>query len=294
MRLGVGNWLVQKIGGWLSKNKPPRRAYLCDFDRIRYEIRPGDVLLVEGRNHISHSIQQITQSPWSHAMLYIGRLHDIDDPELRKVVKEHYDGDRADQLVIESLLGKGTIITPLTQYHEDHIRISRPQGLSRNDAQKVIAYAISRLGCEYNLRHVFDLMRFLFPWAIMPRRWRSTLFEASASRPTHDICSSVIAAAFTSVKFPILPIVKHDSERGLELIARHAKLFTPSDFDYSPYFNIIKYPFFAIAEKMDYKDLPWREDKIAIEDRQDIKIVDRPNAGNDPETQEKEKKKKGE
>ena len=77
--MNFGNWLIAKTGRWLTRNTAPSRAYLCDFDRIRYELRPGDVLLIEGRNHISNVIKQITQSPWTHSALYIGRLHDIDD-----------------------------------------------------------------------------------------------------------------------------------------------------------------------------------------------------------------------
>lgn len=273
MRIGFGNWLIKKIGGYLTRDRPSNHGYLCDFDRIRYEVRPADVLLIEGRNHISHVIKQITQSSWSHSCLYIGRLHDIDDPELRQHVKKFYDGPSDAQLVVEGMLGQGTIITALAHYKNDHIRICRPAGLSRSDAQKVTAYSINKLGGQYSLRHIFDLMRFLFPWAIMPKRWRSVLFEHNTLKPTHDICSSMIADAFSSVKFPILPIVKTDHEKGLELIQRNSKLFTPSDFDYSPYFNIIKYPFFAISETIPYKDLPWRDDVIGIDHKSHIEII---------------------
>lgn len=273
MRIGFGNWLIKKIGAYLTNDRPSQRGYLCDFDRIRYEVRPADVLLIEGRNHISQVIKQITQSSWSHSCLYIGRLHDIDDPELRQHVKKYYDGPSDSQLVIEGILGRGTIVTPLVHYKNDHIRICRPAGLSRADAQKVTSYAINKLGGQYSLRHIFDLMRFLFPWAIMPKRWRSVIFEHNALKPTHDICSSMIAEAFSSVKFPILPIVKTDHEKGLELIQRSTKLFTPSDFDYSPYFNIIKYPFFAISETMPYKDLPWRDDVVGIDHKSHVEII---------------------
>lgn len=276
MNLGIGDWIVKKIGAYLTKDRPPLRSYLCDFDRIRYEVRPADVLLIEGRNHVSHVIKQITQSTWSHACLYIGRLHDIDDPELREHVRKHFDGSSNEQLVIEGMLGQGTIVTPLSHYKNDHIRISRPAGLARADAQKVIAFAINKLGGEYSLRHLLDLFRFLFPWGIMPKRWRSVIFEHNALKPTHDICSSMIAEAFACVKFPILPIVRTDSEHGLQLIQRHSKIFTPSDFDYSPYFNIIKYPFFALSETAPYRDLPWQDDVVAIDSKQGIEVIKKP------------------
>jgi hypothetical protein len=281
------NWLTTKIGHWLTKNRPPRRVNLCDFDRIRYEIRPGDVLLIEGRNHISTIIRRITQSPWSHAALYVGRLYDVDDPELRKKIRQRFGGSSDSQLLIESMIGKGTIITPLSHYRHDHIRICRPQGLSRSDAQKVIGYAITRLGGKYNVRHVVDLARLLLPWGVFPRRWRSSLFEYKPSQPIYDICSSMIAEAFASVKFPILPIVKHDDDgNGIELIQRNPRLFTPSDFDYSPYFDIIKYPFFSILETPSYHHLPWKEGAISVDDESEAivnidkssKLLDKENS----------------
>ncbi|MBX9696625.1 MAG: hypothetical protein K2X53_00910 [Alphaproteobacteria bacterium] len=260
MKIGISNWIISKIGGWLMKDRAPEHDYLCDFDRICYETRPCDVLLIEGRNHISNIIKNITQSPWSHAALYIGRIHDIDDPKLRQHIRQYYHGPSETQLLIESILGKGTIVVPINTYINDHIRICRPEGLSRSDAQKVISFAVGRLGVKYSVRHIFDLFRFLFPWTIMPRKWRSTVFETNPLKPTHDICSSMLAAAFASVKFPILPIVKHSDEKGVQLVQRNPKLFTPSDFDYSPYFSIIKYPFFTLAENLPYKNLPWSEE----------------------------------
>ena len=39
---------------------------------LRAYIKPGDILLIEGRNHISGIIKYLTQSTWSHAALYVG------------------------------------------------------------------------------------------------------------------------------------------------------------------------------------------------------------------------------
>ncbi len=122
---------------------------------------------------------------------------------------------------------------------------------------------MGRLGRKYDLRHIFDLARFLFPWGLFPRRWRSTLFQHNALKPTEDICSSMIADAFHSVDFPILPLVKKDEEDNLELIQRNPRLFTPSDFDYSPYFNVIKYPIFKLGKDYTSHQLPWNRDEIS-------------------------------
>ncbi len=261
--------LTKKIIDWITEERPNTDFPLCDFERIRYELRPSDVLLIEGRSRISEVIKQITQSTWSHACLYIGRVHDIDDPILRERLTEHFQGDMNVQLVIEGYLGKGTIVSPLDNYCGDHIRICRPRGLSRHDAQQVIGFGINKLGTDYDIRQLFDMARFIVPWSILPRRWRSTLFEYHVGDATKVVCSSMIAEAFGSIDFPILPVVKQHEESGVELFVRNPKLFTPSDFDYSPYFDIIKYPFIAFSDSP-YRHLPWNKDGLVSPDGETI------------------------
>src|SRR3989344_2256035 len=207
--------------GWLSKEiyDPPHPTYY-NYEQMKYEVRVGDVLLVEGRSRISRVINWISSSPWTHAALYIGRLYDIQDPHLRQLVYKHYQGAPEEQLVIESLLGKGVIVTPLSFYRKHHVRICRPRGLNFDSAQKVSGYVIARLGVQYSLRHIFDLARFLFPWPILPRQWRSSLFAYQAGVQTRLSCSLLIAEAFASIKFPLLPLVQEKGDKGLEFIRR--------------------------------------------------------------------------
>lgn len=251
------NWVFKKFGEWLMQEEPPLYEYMVDFDRVTYEVKPGDVILVEGRHRISRIISHITLSPWTHSALYIGRLHEIEDEKIRKKAAKHCHCSHEEQLVLESLLGKGTIISPLHKYRHVNIRICRPMGLAPHDAQSVIAFTVNRLGSQYNMRQIFDLFRFLFPWGLWPRRWRSSLFQHNAQQPTEDICSSMIAQAFESVKFPVLPVVTKEKEK-YQLIQRNPRLFTPRDFDYSPYFGIIKYPILPIEEAAAYRKLPWK------------------------------------
>ncbi len=261
MKSRFAHWFISKVSRWLSYELPLTPAYLYDFDKIRFEIRSADVLLVEGRNRISRIVKQMTQSTWSHSALYIGRLHDIDDMQLREHLQKFYHGPPDEQLVIESLMGRGTIITTLSHYKNHNIRICRPRGLSREDAQKIVDFTLHHLGARYSLRHIFDLGRFLFPWGIVPRRWRSTLFVHNALKPTEEICSSLIGTAFKTIHFPILPEVVRDAE-GLTLVSRNPRLFTPKDFDCSPFFDIIKYPMLPIISEGIYKYLPWQENKM--------------------------------
>lgn len=249
--------LNQLLLNWLTKERKVTGVPMCDFERIKYELRPADVLLFEGRNRISDVIKYITQSSWSHAAIYIGRIHDIHDPIVRNKALEFYDGPPDTQLLVEGMVGRGTIITPLNEYRQDHIRICRPRGLSPQDAQKTIEYSISRLGNDYDIRQILDLMRFMLPWSIFPKRFGSTLFDKTAGKSTRTVCSTMIADAFKAIHFPILPHVQKHEKKGLLFKPRNTRLYTPRDFDYSPYFEIIKYPFVSVDDEPAYRRLPW-------------------------------------
>ncbi|MES9969928.1 MAG: YiiX/YebB-like N1pC/P60 family cysteine hydrolase [Candidatus Thiodiazotropha sp.] len=264
----LGQKIMQWIAEWLTKESPPSTSPLCDFNRLSYELRPADVLLVEGRTRVSNVIKTITQSTWTHSALYIGRIYDIRDPQLQQRVRMAYQGDLSEQLMVEALLGEGTIIAPLSKYRNDHLRICRPTGLEPEDVHKVVAHAIKHIGTDYDVRHLLDLARFFFPWAILPRRWRSSLFEHNAGSPTRTVCSSMLASAFNDVNFPILPFIDRDEDGSLRFFKRNPRLFTPKDFDYSPYFDIIKYPFLGLDDLGVYRRLPWCDDTILYNDNE--------------------------
>jgi len=259
-------WINDTAVEWLIKETDPPPTPLCDFKRLQFEVRTGDVILIEGRSRISEVIKVVTQSPWSHSALYIGKIYDITDPILREEVKAHYKGDPENQLILEALIGKGTIISPMNDYQDDHVRICRPDGISPDDIQKVTAYALKHLGWDYDFRQILDLGRFFFPWHFLPRRWRSSLFQHNIGAPTRIVCSTLIAEAFNSVDFPILPFIDRDEDGSLRFFKRNPRLFAPRDFDYSPYFNIVKYPFIGVNDRGLYHRLPWVDEDVLYND----------------------------
>jgi len=253
------DWLIEPILRWLNEKRDVDDMPLCHFEKICESIEPCDVLLIEGRSRVAEVIKLITQSPWSHAALYIGRPKDIKNPRLRDIIDKHFSGDENTQLLAESELGLGTTVRPISVYEMEHIRISRPKNLSDEDKHHVIRYALSCLGYAYDVRQILDLARFLFPWRIMPRKFRSTLFSRNIGEATKTVCSTMIAESFNFVQFPILPYVKCDDQDGLKLYKRNPKFCVPRDFDYSPYFEIIKYPFIDYIDKSKgYRGLPWQ------------------------------------
>lgn len=273
--MSISGWLQKRFADWLNHEKEAGDSTLCDFEQLRYEIRSCDVLLVEGRSRVSEIIKNITQNTWTHSALYIGRLHDIEDPSLRAHIQQYYDGEPSEPLLIESLLGKGTIITPLNQYKGIHLRICRPKDLTPTDSNKVVAYALRHLGVDYDVRHLLDLARFLIPFGILPRRWRSSLFEYHPGVFTRIVCSTMIAECFGQVHYPILPVVRREEDGSLQFFKLNTRLLTPKDFDLSPYFEIIKYPILGQDGLAVYRQLPWSEEGLVCNDENDCFIPQR-------------------
>jgi hypothetical protein len=137
---------------------------------------------------------------------------------------------------------------PLSDYWNLHTRICRPLGLSSEEIDDVVGYVESRIGYQYDLKNVFDLARYLIQTPPVPVRWRRRLLALGSGDPTRAICSLLVAQAFQSVRYPILPestIIKSPDSACTTcydevLHIRHYSLFTPRDFDISPYFQIIK------------------------------------------------------
>lgn len=263
------NYLWNKFVKWLTYESPGKHSPLTNFERLRYELRQGDVLLIEGRSNVSEIIKSITQSIWTHSCLYIGRLHDVDDIALRDHIQKYRHSNPDEQLVVEAILGKGIIISSLDDYEGEHIRICRPRSITRTDSQTVIQYCIKRLGSDYNVRQIMDLARFMFPYWFLPRRWRSSLFEHNAGKPTKTVCSTMIAEAFAKIRFPIIPVVHQDKAGKLKVLRSNSKLITPRDFDHSPYFDVIKYPILDFDELGIYRTLPWDQTGVHFNDHGD-------------------------
>lgn len=251
----VSNWLIKDI-------HRPINEKLTDFTRLCQHIAPADIILVEGRSRVSRAIRAITQSPWTHAALYIGRIQDL-TPDQQSIISEHYNGPNNIPIVIESNMGIGVTVEPLSNYEHYHIRICRAEGIKPEGIKTVIDYALTKIGYPYDNQQIFDLVRFFIPWWVLPTRWRSTLFRHHAGGSTKLTCSLLIAEAFYQVRFPILPVITEQKIKSyFELIQRNPRLMVPCDFDYSPFFKVIKYPIIDLTN-LDEDSIVWKESLIS-------------------------------
>ncbi len=247
------NPVMSNLGGRLARylSRPnPRYKPLAttDLHSIAEAIAPGDVLLVEGNTRFSTAIKYLSQSTWSHAALYVGNAADPQDAARRELV--------------EADVVNGVITVPLDKYDGMHTRICRAVGLDDAARARVIGYALARVGHQYDLKNIFDLVRYLLPQPPVPVRWRRRMLALGSGDPSRAICSTLIAQAFQSVRYPILPTVTRrpaDVEDCNDcydevMQIRHHSLFVPRDFDISPYFEIVK-P--SLAGGFDYKSIVW-------------------------------------
>ena len=125
-------------------------------------------------------------------------------------------------------------------------------------------YAKARIGDRYDLKNVIDLARYMLPTPPVPTNYRRRLLALGSGEPTRAICSTLIAQAFQSIRYPILPVVTKtmagdpacEGCRSEMLRIRHHSLFAPRDFDVSPYFRIVK-P--LIERGFDSRTISWDE-----------------------------------
>ncbi|MFT6085528.1 MAG: hypothetical protein ACJAWT_001591 [Glaciecola sp.] len=272
--------VMSYIGDGLAKFLSKPTAYYQTFsllstDQLQANLRVGDLILVEGNNRISSAIKYLTQSTWSHVCIFIG-----EQPGLNPI--------------LEADLVEGVITVPLNKYDGFNLRICRPVNLTIEDTAALLSFVTERIGHQYDTKNIFDLMRYLLPTPPVPQRFRRGMLAFGSGDPTKAICSTLIAQAFQSIRYPILPmqideyedlmqtdlnnegsasnVIKQNNDEketvqinlkkvvrlnDEQLLAkRHFSHFTPRDFDLSPYFEVVK-P--TLTAGFDYQDIQWSE-----------------------------------
>lgn len=264
---GISGWL----GGWLARYLSQAThvhgtAAPTDPAKLMACLQPGDVVLVEGQTRVSVAIKYLTQSTWSHAALYAGPATGL------------VDANGAPRCFLEADIRDGVRAVGVAEFTGLHCRVCRPVGLGQAEIDALIAFVMSRLGQQYDVKNVIDLARYLFPTPPVPVRWRRRMLALGSGDPTRAICSTLIAQAFQSVRYPILPVVESVPSNNplcpacMEEIfhVRHYSLFVPRDFDLSPYFVVIK-P--MLTAGFDHRALAWDDAReraaipLAVPDR---------------------------
>ncbi len=247
----ISKLLVLYLTGHVKKYEP---FSVNSPEQLRTTLQPSDVLLIEGNQRFSVAVKYLTQSTWSHAAMFVGDITEMSGENVEP------------PMLIEADLENGVHAVALSKYEGFNTRICRPVGLLAEDVQKVVKFMVDSIGMGYDLKNIVDLARYLIPTPPVPTRWRRRMLSLGSGDPTRVICSTRIAQAFQSVRYPILPHVQKLTTQQTEeyqytqeeiLHIRHHSLFTPRDFDVSPYFNVIK-P--TVNQGFNYKQLVWSND----------------------------------
>ncbi|MDD9812163.1 MAG: lipo-like protein [Gammaproteobacteria bacterium] len=266
-RLNIGRRLARYLSAPIPGYEP-----FCTYDVpvLEAHLQPADILLVEGDTRISTAIKYLTQSTWSHSAFYAGDATGV------------FTDDGEPCPLVEAELAHGVIASPLSKYRAFNTRICRPVGLTVEDRDTVVKSMVDSIGLGYDLKHIFDLARYLLRTPPIPIRYRRRMLAFGSGDPSRAICSTLIAETFQSIRYPILPRVEkkktviskyHNRRLQISLYhysvqeilhIRHHSLFTPRDFDVSPYFKVIK-P--TVETGFDYR-------KLRIEDSSEADAAD--------------------
>lgn len=245
-------YLGRQLAKFLAKPRD-RNSHIptSPYGLLAATLRKGDVVLVEGSSRFASAIKYLTQSTWSHAALYIGDTLGPPPP-----------GEEPRVLVdVDVVEGVRTI--PLSAFSGLHTRICRPVGLSEPEVTALIRFMLDRKGITYDLKNIFDLARYFVRTPPMPGSMRRRALALGSGEPTKAICSTLLAQAFASVRYPILPEVElvdadapglRRAQREI-LHIRHYSLYVPRDFDVSPFFAVVK-P--RLDQGFDFRQLEWR------------------------------------
>ncbi|MBU2510272.1 hypothetical protein KJ966_03005 [bacterium] len=206
---------------------------LLEYKKKRFlEVaKPCDVILVKGNLRISHIIQTLTKSPYSHAALYKG------DGEIIEVEPE------------------GVLINSINKYIHLDIRICRPVMLSNKGKKTVLDYMekMIKLQPKYDIENMGNLL-FKY-WYTKFRPDTKVYIGGSTDFEKYYICSAMIAHGFHEAGYPVTPSLRFkkknkkitslktitDFEKMVNLMKKNYSQIVPGDFDNSPFFASIKF-----------------------------------------------------
>ena len=108
-----------------------RQRFPNDIARLKAELRPGDVLLVEGCQRVSEVIKYLTQSSWSHAALYVGDAMLKRSPDSAEQERQRH-GEDASALLVEANMEEGVCTAALSKYeYRQHSNMPTVQAACR-------------------------------------------------------------------------------------------------------------------------------------------------------------------
>jgi len=253
---------------------------VSNVSSLKKRLESGDVILVSGNARISTVVKVLTMSQWSHVVMYVGDRSDLLSDEEKAEWTKKYGKSCLEHLAIDADPIRRVHLKPVDDYVGLMLRHCRAEALNKEDCERVTEVALSQLGREYDIKHIISLLFFFaFPWELLPSSWRRVVRDFTLSEDDR-ICSRVLSEAFHSVGYPIRPlrVVPHrgvvenkalgiavgfkkrsksavklllggrvkpainrmTSKKYAEIHLRGPRHITPSDYDLSRFFSVVK------------------------------------------------------
>ncbi len=207
-------------------------AMLLEYKKNRFiEVaKPCDVILIRGNLRISHIIQTLTKSPYSHAAFYYG-----------------------DGKIIEAE-PEGVLVSDIDKYMNLDLRICRPVMLPSKGKKTVVEHMEEMLSLQPKYDAV-NMEKLLFKyWYTKFRPDTKVYIGGSTDFEKYYICSGMIAHGFQKAGYPIVPSLRlrkrtkikslrtlTDYEKMVKLFKKNYSQIVPGDFDNSPFFASVKF-----------------------------------------------------
>jgi hypothetical protein len=204
----------------LSQLLPPLVRYLAqplrrqpasamtDVRVLAPKLRPGDVLLTDGKTRAAALVRRVTRSPWAHVSMYVGPLEEGPEP----------------RCVVEADMAAGVRAVPLSELDDQQIRVLRATFLTDCERRRLAKWVINRIGDGYDLALALALARRLLLLSL-PLAARQVP-DSMAEGTRHFICSSLLVQAFMLVGHQISTEPRH---------------ITPRDFDGAAGFEVMRF-----------------------------------------------------
>jgi hypothetical protein len=230
------NYLLQIAPGYEAAQpllgSKEEEALLLAYKKKRFlEVaKPCDVVLIRGNLRISHIIQTLTKSPYSHAAFYYGAGKIIEaEPE-------------------------GVLLSEIDKYLELDIRLCRPVMLSAK-GKKIVMRHMQDMLKQQPRYDVTNMEKMLFKyWYTKFRPDIKVYIGGNTDFETFYICSGMIAHGFHKAGYPVVPSLRIEKKakiKSLRTLAEYEKMvklcrknysqIVPGDFDNSPFFASVKF-----------------------------------------------------
>lgn len=196
--------LASLVAGYLSQ--PLRRAdaaAAADLRCLAAMLRPGDVLLSDGKTRAAALVRRMTRSRWAHVSMYVGPLGEGPDP----------------RCVVEADIAAGVRAVPLSEFAGEQVRVLRATLLKEEERRRVAQWVVGRIGDDYDLALAWSLLLRLLPLSL-PFGLRRL-----PGGTRRFICSSLLAQAFMLVGYQVSLdrryVAPHDFDgaSGLEAVS---------------------------------------------------------------------------